>query len=168
MPDTGNVFAREQLRPSILDRLLDDDPETTREPVWQQAAVLESVRDTVCRDLQNLLNSRRCLEELPENFPELHSSLLNYGLPDLQSLEIREGRAGQQIAHLIEEVIRDFEPRLRGVRVRSKGLDNHASDSLRQLSFEIDAVLVIEPLKEPVLFTSSFNSISGEFNVEGG
>jgi type VI secretion system protein ImpF len=105
---------------------------------------------------------------LPENFPELHSSLLNYGLPDLQSLEIRQGRAGQQIAHLIEEVIRDFEPRLRGVRVRSKGLDNHASDSLRQLSFEIDAVLVIEPLKEPVLFTSSFNSISGEFNVEGG
>ena len=168
MPQTGNDLTREQLRPSILDRLLDNDPETTHEPVWQQTAVLESLRDAVCRDLQSLLNSRRCLEELPENFPELHSSLLNYGLPDLQSLEIRQGRAGQQIAHLIEEVIHDFEPRLRGVRVKSKGVDNQISDSSRQLSFEIDAVLVIEPLKEPVLFTSSFNSISGEFNVEDG
>jgi predicted component of type VI protein secretion system len=38
---------------------------------------------------------------------------------------------------------------------------------MRTLQFEIEAVLVVEPLKEPVLFTSSFDSSRGEFAVEG-
>jgi predicted component of type VI protein secretion system len=38
----------------------------------------------------------------------------------------------------------------------------------RRVRFEIEAVLVVEPLREPVLFSSSLDVASGEFAVEGG
>jgi predicted component of type VI protein secretion system len=37
----------------------------------------------------------------------------------------------------------------------------------RRVRFEIEAVLVVEPLREPVLFSTSLDVSSGEFAVEG-
>ena len=165
--DTGEITSEEYLRPSVFDRLLDDDPKVKEEPVWQQTVVLESIRENVRRDIQDLLNSRHSLDNLPKHFQELDVSLLNYGLPDLQSLEVRKGRPAQQIAHLVEEAIRNFEPRLQGVRVRPHAVNKDTTNNERKLTFEIEAVLVVEPLKEPVLFTSSFNSTRNEFSVKG-
>jgi predicted component of type VI protein secretion system len=45
-----------QLLPSLLDRLLDDHPEESREPAWRDVQVVRVLKTSLCRDLQNLLN----------------------------------------------------------------------------------------------------------------
>jgi type VI secretion system protein ImpF len=100
-------------------------------------------------------------------YSELKTSLLNYGLPDLQSMEVREDHDLGLLCRLIEESIQAFEPRLQGVRVRPV-IDAEGKKPIdRRVQFEIEAVLVVEPLREPVLFSSSLDVASGEFAVEG-
>ena len=156
-----------QLLPSLLDRLLDDHPEESREPAWREVQVVRVLKTSLCRDLQNLLNAHRLLATIPEVYSELKTSLLNYGLPDLQSMEVREDHDLGLLCRLIEESIQAFEPRLQGVRVRPV-IDAEGKKPLdRRVRFEIEAVLVVEPLREPVLFSSSLDVASGEFAVEG-
>lgn len=155
------------LLPSLLDRLLDDRPEEREEPPRPEAQVVRQIRDSLCRDLQNLLNSRRSLERLPEGCRELPTSLLNYGLPDLQSLEVREDHELFRLCRLIEESIQCFEPRLQGVTVRPLVADGNRGSLDRRLRFEIEAVLVVEPVREAVTFASALDVASGSFAVEG-
>ena len=88
MPDP--ISTREELLPSLLDRLLDDSPEQSTEPLWHEGQVLKVIKRGLCRDMQELLNARRPLDQIPEQYTELRTSLLNFGLPDLQSLEVRD------------------------------------------------------------------------------
>ena len=156
-----------QLLPSLLDRLLDDHPEESREPAWREVQVVRVLKASLCRDLQNLLNAHRLLTTIPEVYSELKTSLLNYGLPDLQSMEVREDHDLGLLCRLIEDSIQAFEPRLQGVRVRPV-IDAEGKKPIdRRVRFEIEAVLVVEPLREPVLFSSSLDVASGEFAVEG-
>lgn len=155
------------LLPSLLDRLLDDHPEETREPAWRDVQVVRVLKTSLCRDLQNMLNAHRLLATIPEAYAELKTSLLNYGLPDLQSMEVREDHDLGLLCRLIEESIQAFEPRLQGVRVRPV-IDAEGKQPIdRRVRFEIEAVLVVEPLREPVLFATSLDVSSGEFAVEG-
>lgn len=155
------------LLPSLLDRLLDDRPEDREEQPRAESQVLRQVRDSLCRDLQNMLNARRSLEVLPAECPELGTSLLNYGLPDLQSLEVREDHELVRLCRLIEESIQCFEPRLQGVTVRPLVGEEGARPIDRRLRFEIEAVLVVEPVREAVTFASALDVASGSFAVEG-
>ena len=156
-----------QLLPSLLDRLLDDHPEESREPAWRDVQVVRVLKMSLCRDLQNLLNAHRLLAVIPDAYTDLKTSLLNYGLPDLQSMEVREDHDLGLLCRLIEESIQAFEPRLQGVRVRPV-IDAEGKKPIdRRVRFEIEAVLVVEPLREPVLFSSSLDVASGEFAVEG-
>ena len=157
-----------QLLPSLLDRLLDDHPEESREPAWREVQVVRLLKTSLCRDLQNLLNASRVLSVIPERYAALKTSLLNYGLPDLQSMEVREDHDLGHLCRLIEESIQAFEPRLQGVRVRPVVDADDKKPIDRRVRFEIEAVLVVEPLREPVLFSSSLDIASGEFAVEGG
>ena len=142
-----------QLLPSLLDRLLDDHPEESREPAWREVQVVRVLKASLCRDLQNLLNAHRLLAVIPEAYTELKTSLLNYGLPDLQSMEVREDHGLGLLCRLIEESIQAFEPRLQGVRVRPV-IDAEGKKPIdRRVRFEIEAVLVVEPLREQVLFS---------------
>ncbi|MEI8318709.1 MAG: type VI secretion system baseplate subunit TssE [Planctomycetia bacterium] len=156
------------LLPSLLDRLLDDHPEESREPAWREVQVVRLLKTSLCRDLQNLLNASRMLAVIPERYAALKTSLLNYGLPDLQSMEVREDHDLGHLCRLIEESIQAFEPRLQGVRVRPVIDADDKKPIDRRVRFEIEAVLVVEPLREPVLFSSSLDVASGEFAVEGG
>ena len=156
-----------QLLPSLLDRLLDDHPEESREPAWREVQVVRLLKTSLCRDLQNLLNASRMLAVIPERYSALKTSLLNYGLPDLQSMEVREDHDLGHLCRLIEESIQAFEPRLQGVRVRPVIDADDKKPIDRRVRFEIEAVLVVQPLREPVVFSSSLDVSSGEFAVEG-
>ena len=67
---------------------------------------------------------------------------------------------------IIEDSIRTFEPRLQGVRVIPLAGPEGAKPIDRRVRFEIEAVLVVAPLKEPILLASSLDTSSGEFAVE--
>lgn len=104
-----------------------------------------------------------------DRYPELADSLVNYGLPDLQSYEVRGDRDRSGLCRMIEDTIRRFEPRLQQVRVTSKRSDvlqrgPQAGD--RTVAFEIEAMLVVEPLQDPVVFSTTLDLARGEFGVE--
>src|SRR5687767_8128335 len=75
--------------PSMLDRLLDDEPGVSREAAKDDVKTLREIKDSVRRDLENLLNTRaRCLS-WPPSLEELPASLVNYGLPDFTNIYAR-------------------------------------------------------------------------------
>lgn len=158
-----------QLMASVLDRLLDDTPQQSHELPPRPAALINDVRASVCRDLRALLNARRRLVEASDEYPELEDSLINYGLPDLQSFEVREDPGYQSLCRMIQETIERFEPRLQDVRVTHKDLDRRTSGRQageRVLGFQIEAVLVVEPMQEPVVFATTLDVSRSEFDVK--
>jgi len=172
-PDASGRFAavgrpgsRDELLPSLLDRLLDDRPDQSEEPRWHEAQVIRSIKQGLCRDIQDLLNARQPLGALPEGLEELATSLVNYGLPDLQSLEIREDHDLETLCRRIAELIEGFEPRLQDVRVTPDLEDAERRPLDRRLQFTIEAVLVVEPLREGVRLSSAIDATSGDFRVE--
>ena len=76
------------LVPSVLDRLLDDHPEQRQELPKARHQVLRELKQSVRRDLENLLNTRwRCVS-WPPNLDELELSLVNYGIPDFTGVNM--------------------------------------------------------------------------------
>jgi len=63
----AKIKAEQPLVPSVLDRLLDDDPGVSREPARNRHQVLRELKQAVRRDLENLLNTRvRCQAGPPQ------------------------------------------------------------------------------------------------------
>jgi type VI secretion system protein ImpF len=151
--------------PSLLDRLLDDDPRRLNDDRVHEGQLLRDLKASVKRDLEDLLNARVPLAELPRGCRELYGSLLNYGLPDLQSEEVRGIKNNDELCALIEQCIKRFEPRLRDVRVHA--LDGKGARPFdRRFRFSIDAVLVAEPFREEVQFNSMVEPGSSAIRVE--
>ncbi len=150
-----------KITPSILDRLIDYEPQMSREPPRSQAQSLAELKNSVKRDLEWLLNTRQNGVEIPETLEELNNSLAIYGLPDLASLSVRNPDEQDRLSKSIEKALRTFEPRFINVRISLEPVDN----TDRQLKFRIEAHLDIEPVPEPISFDTVLQVGSGEFAV---
>ena len=153
------------LLPSVLDRLLDDEPESTREAARNQAQLLRDLKVSVRRDLQNLLNTRRRLLTWPPNLDELEKSLVNYGIPDFTGSNMAAVKDREELCRVIQGVIRRFEPRFKSVTVQ---LLTNAEPLDRTLRFRIDAMLYADPAPEPVVFDSALEPTTGTVVITGG
>jgi len=105
---------RDVLLPSILNRLIDPDALGTSGRPWYGTEQLVSA---VRRDVATLLNSRQTHQGLCDDYPQCARSLLAFGLPDPPSMEAHTSTQREAIARQIEHVVRQFEPRLSGVRI---------------------------------------------------
>jgi type VI secretion system protein ImpF len=172
MPRTGNDI---RVIPSVLDRLLDHEPEITSEPVQSRAHGLRQMKQSVRRDLEWLLNARQSspvnsnAEHLDTNATsssavahELQSSLIFYGLPDFSSASTLSVSDQRRISRAIETAVAKFEPRLTDVTVTLLPM----REIERALRFRIDARLRVEPAPEPVTFDTVLHIHSGEYRIE--
>ena len=148
---------------SLLDRLIDDDPGNSRESVQYRLLDVRQVKAFVVRDLENLLNSRRSITVLPAQFRELENSVATYGLKDFTAKNTDSQKLRQDIRKDVERSIARFEPRLKNVKVDLET----GSKKERNLSFRISAILVVDPIREPVAFDTYFDSIRKEYVVSG-
>jgi type VI secretion system protein ImpF len=137
-----------RITPSVLDRLLDEDPRAPRDVVPTRAESVRALRRAVQRDLESLLNTRNPLYDLSADFVELSQSVAAYGLPDFSGLNVGSAADQQRLRHLVEAAIRAFEPRLSGVTAALLP----TVQSERLLRLRIDARLLMEPAPEPVSF----------------
>ena len=159
----ASINKKKKLRPSILDRLIDNDPGNNIEKDPDQHQKLKDLRNSVRRDLENLLNTRFRMIEPPDNFTELKKSLLNYGLPDLATVNISDKIKQKEFIEHLETILIDFEPRFKTVKVNY--MEN--SDNLdRSLRFRIDATLYADPSPEIVVFDSVLEPVTRTVNVE--
>ena len=145
---------------SILDRLLDHDPGGIGEPVQKRLSVRE-IKDAVIRDLENLLNTRRQILVPSPEYHEVHNSLYMYGLQDFTMKNPASTMVKQKLRQVIERTISRFEPRLKNVTVQIEA----AGQNERDLRFRITAILVIEPITEPVIFDTYFDVSRGEYKI---
>jgi type VI secretion system protein ImpF len=135
------VDLNQALTPSMLDRLIDPESGGTQA---RSGYGIEQVIAAVRRDLEDLLNTRRGIITLPEEFPELVQSPVGYGIPDFCSMQTSTPHQLATIGRLVEDTIRRFEPRLRDVRVHLVE-DGRGAQHQLSVRFQIEARLRIEP-----------------------
>ena len=157
--------ANQPLIPSVLDRLLDDDPGTATELERSRNQVIRELKQSVRRDLENLLNTRWRCAGWPEDLDQLELSLVNYGIPDITGADLAGSRDRERFCRILERVISHFE--LRFKRVVVEMLDN-TDPTDRTLRFRIDALLHAEPAPEPVVFDSALEPSTGGGGGEKG
>jgi type VI secretion system protein ImpF len=151
------------LRLPLLDRLLDDEPKIKSESPMSRSTSLAKLKTAVRRDLENLLNTRRTPDYIPEGSVEILRSVYYYGLPDITSMPANFLYEQTKLLQSIETAVKTFEPRLDGVRV---SLVPVAGQS-RVLRFVIDGMLRIDPLPEHVVYDASIELTSLEVSISG-
>jgi len=137
------------VRPSVLDRLIDDDPKSNVEPAMTRSQSVRAFKASLRRDLEWLLNARRVITELPDECVELARSVYTFGLPDITSMSKDSRESFERLARLIQAAIDVFEPRLGDVAVELREGD---SKVLRDVHFVIDGILKLDPMPERVMF----------------
>lgn len=148
---------------SILDRLMDQDRQKTSETPLSRTQSLRELKQSLRRDMEWLLNSRRSPIDVPETFEECQRSMVVYGLPDLSSLTVHSAADQQRLIRGMEEAINHFEPRLTAVKVSIAPV----AQGSRSLRFVIEAMLRIDPAPEHVTFDTTLELNSGEYAVKG-
>ena len=150
---------------SLLDRLIDHDPQTRVEPPMTWAQSVRTLKASVRRDLEWLLNTRRIPEPSPDILTEVERSLYSYGLPDITSYSRDSSTSYTRLLRQVERAIGQFEPRL--ARVRVSLVETEGENARRELRFLIEAVLRMDPNPEPVVFDTVLEFSSGEYDVKG-
>src|SRR5437763_17022202 len=100
------VRSDQPLVASVLDRLLDDSPEATSEPPRNRAQLLWELKQSVRRDIESLLNTRRRNMTPPPRLIELADSLLTYGIPDFSGTGPATVKDREAFCQELENVIR--------------------------------------------------------------
>ncbi|MRX07543.1 type VI secretion system baseplate subunit TssE [Pseudoduganella sp. FT25W] len=141
------------LTPGLLDRLLGE---------HDRPMTLEQYKDSVARDLEDLLNTRCAVPEaLMRAYPECTRSIANYGLIDFAGmcLSSSEDRAG--VCAALKATIERHEPRLRNVQAR---LEREAG-SINRVSFAIFGTLAGLPYTEAVSFDAVLQPSSLHYSI---
>jgi len=147
---------------SILDRLIDYEPEVSREPVQNRLADYRQLMASVRRDLENLLNTKNFVSSLAGQYKELQNSLFVYGLPDFTSQNPKNPTVRDQLRQEVEMAISRFEPRITNVRVVSET----DAQEYRTLGFRITGLLMVDPMPEPITFDTRFDINKGEYTIK--
>ena len=151
-------LSRDRLYPSLLDRLVDEEPGRATEARENRAASLQKLRENVLRDLNWLFNATQSSIDFDDD-PLLVGSVINYGMPPLA------GRPASQydtteLSRALREVILRFEPRiiahtLRVTAERTKG------DSHNVLGFRIEGQLWSQPIPLEIFMRTEIDLESG-------
>jgi type VI secretion system protein ImpF len=159
----ADIGSDQPLVPSLLDRLIDEQPEQPAETPRSQNQILAELRQTIRRDLENLLNTRCPHYSIPGRYPELEKSIVNYGIPDIVGLDLESEEVRSGFLERIEGLIRYFEPRFLEVRVVP--LETEFTYD-RSLKFRIEGRIQAYPAPEPIVFDSELEPSLGQFSIE--
>jgi len=143
---------------SVLDRLVDDDPSSQSEGPMSRAESVRALKESLRRDLEALLNTRRTAEEAPEGLTEVAASVYHFGLPDISSMSRDSPETQSRLTRLVEEAVALFEPRLTAVKVAAVPDDRTRFGELR---FVIEGTLELDPVPERISFDTVLEATKG-------
>lgn len=117
----AELNSRDRLQPSLLDRLLDNDPQQRKESLEARELSRQQLRAAVLRDLSWLFNDTRAepepasdrLDELAlwQSVPFARRSVVNFGMPAFSGVTLASMDT-LAIERAVAESIRNFEPRI--------------------------------------------------------
>ncbi|MVA20659.1 type VI secretion system baseplate subunit TssE [Agrobacterium vitis] len=151
------------LNRSVLDRLLDDTPDMDSDPQTSVSEQVREMREVIRRDLEALLNTRRCPQAPPDSLGELQDALVSYGVDGILSANLSTDESKLRLARLVERRIALFETRLADVKVTIlKG--NTEGD--RALRMRINGTFRLYDGMPPVSFESRIDPSTQAFRIE--
>lgn len=145
-----------RINASLLDKLIDDDPEESVVDENYKGINLTQLRKNVRRDIENLLNAKVPWNTWPDSYRELDRSLVNYGLQDFSSMAVGSLEGRQLLCQKVKETILRFEPRF--IEVNVETVDNEQSID-RILKLRINALLYADPDPEYISFDSEVEPV---------
>ena len=148
---------------SVLDRLLDDDPEVRTEPPRSARQSLRDLKASLRRDLENLLNTRQRARPWPKALDQLDRSLLAYGVVDLTGANLASESSRREFVRSLEAAIRRCEPRFKSVKL---ALADDSDPVARTMRFRIEAVVNADPVPEAIVFDSELELITRTFELK--
>lgn len=148
--------------PSVLDRLLDFEPRNSSEPPKSRSKSLRELKQSIRRDLEWLLNTRRSVIEIADNLEETNNSMAVFGLKDLTGISVKSLEEQSRLIKEVERTLKTFEPRFLNLKVSLNPVEN----TDKNLQFRIEALLNIEPSPEPIAFDTILELGSGDFEVK--
>lgn len=156
----------ERLQPCLLDRLTDQQPAAAVEGRDQRVMSLRQIRASVLRDLGWLLNTAQRLsaEEAPDT-PDVLTSVVNYGVPDLAGVTPSDLNLAK-LEREVERAILAYEPRILPDTLRVRAIVDHRSMSSAALSFEIRGDLWSQPVPDPLYLKTELDLETGVVRVE--
>jgi type VI secretion system protein ImpF len=157
---------QDRLQPALLDRLRDDDPTHTQEPVENRVLSRNRLRDAILRDLSWLFNAARLDgSESLEGYPEVSRSVLNYGLPVISGQTISSIDPAK-LESQVRQAIIDNEPRILGDSLRVEALMSDLPiEQHNQISFRISGQMWAQPVPLELLLHTDIDLETGRVDV---
>lgn len=158
-----------QSLPSLVDRLIDDQPLEQWDSFRSQttAQILQSLE----RDLNDLILTRRALPAQARIPDVVAEALPGYGMPDLTSFSLSSPDHRARLRRELEHALRSYEPRLSDIRV-SESVADAASG---RVGFTVVARLKVEPRPLAITFNAEMSLAKewlqvrmGETSITGG
>ena len=147
---------------STLDRLIDDDPDTSVEAIPTRTQSVRQLKDGLRRDLEWLLNTRRVAVPPDESLKEVNRSLYVFGLPDFTHYGLNSPQDQAKLVRFLQSTVKIFEPRMANVRIVPL---EAVAGKTRTLRFRIEGMLVMDPAPEHVSFDTVLELTSGGYEV---
>jgi type VI secretion system protein ImpF len=153
--------AGETVTLSLLDRLIDEEPDKAVESPKRAADVVREFKMSVQRDTENLLNTRRRWPPVGGR-EHLSPSCLDYGIADPTGLDLSTPAARDAFRKEVERTLMLYEPRFKSVRVT---FPEDGGETGRTVRFRVDAVLNMDPVPEPLTLESVLDPSDGSVKV---
>ncbi|CAA0094177.1 Uncharacterised protein [BD1-7 clade bacterium] len=157
---------QENLQPSLLDRLLDDEPETKTESREKRVLNIRRLKEVVVRDLADLLNALHleATEDI-ENYDYVKQSVVNYGVPGLTGFSIHNLDA-YVVEKKLREAICHFEPRILRDSLIVRIIKEEDKMSNRSLTFQIEGQVWSMPVPIALLLRTEVDLETGAVQVK--
>jgi len=163
MPAASKSSADFGVTLSVLDRLIDREPDRSSEGFVARAQSIRELKAAVRRDLEWLMNTRRIAVEPDEALEEVNRSVYTYGLPDFTSMSLAARHDKVRLLRSLQAAIKTFEPRLANVRIVPLEAPGVKTASLR---FRIEALLLMDPAPEQISFDTLLDVTKSEYRIE--
>ena len=161
----AELATQDRLQPSLLDRLIDNEPHLSQESRDKRVLSMKRLREAVVRDVGWLLNTTNyCPQEALEKYPFVAQSVLNYGMQDLTGKAV-PGIDLVQKERQLRQALWSFEPRLirETLKVRIKSSDKKMCRNA--FTVELEGQLWAEPSPLQIYMKTEIDLESGEVRV---
>ena len=162
---TSSSNTNEKLQPSLLDRLIDDNPEQLNESRDKRIMNVSKLRDCVIRDISHLLNAHHLEGNTDiDDFAEVQSSVINYGVSGLTGFSMHNIDVNSA-ERSIRQAIINFEPRILKNTLKVSMTRDTEKSSNHAIVFRIEGQIWAIPIPLMLMLKTEIDLETGSVNV---
>jgi type VI secretion system protein ImpF len=158
----AELLVQDRLQPSLLDRLIDDEPDQRQEATEKKVLTKQALRQAVLRDLVWLFNASAHSPKLdPKKTPNAVKSVINFGLTDLSG-QFASSVETSDLEQTIRNAILQFEPRILPETLEIEALmEGSVIDAHNSLGLVVRGMLWAQPVPLEFLMRSMIDLEEG-------